>query len=966
MKDKSKKLLVINTNKKPSSTQSSGGTPSGGGFGGVAFDMSDYLLKAVWDRVFELKTDKSGAEYLFSKLPLATQYGITMYADGGELNLPDIYEGIPFDNKSIWYNPETKQVEVLGGNGSSGEGGVSNFWDLNGIPGWITNTKPTYNYSEIKNTPDLSEYVSNEDLKKYVSLNGDETINGLKNFTKGLQIDGLGISKSQDDVIYLDANLVVRGGITMFGTGEDVDVPTIMDALSVDGVNLQVINGVLTFVGEATGGVADSVRWENVIGRPTLLSSFTDDVVAGKYLPLSGGTLTGKLKTQTEAYYANDNWGINLCNSDIIGVNSLYFNDLAQDNAEGIAFARTNGNWDVLRAEDGVLKFAPNYVFNSGTKDAYTIWHSGNDGRGSGLDADLLDGYNEEKFYRPRGRLYGTDVNVLLHNGSYWTAEFTPVTGAYNYGSFLNFNNEGRCTQFYITDGQQAKGTGGRIFFRDSWNAQTSITSRWLEIITNENIGSQTVSKANQLTTARTIWGQLFDGTSDISGSLVIDNPYITWGSLRVGGTSYFGSQVYLFDNASNNANNNSSKLYFAASGYDKGVFLQGLNVASYGRKRLGVFVNNEESYSATTWVEALSVLPNGNVGIGTTSPSVKLDVVGNIQSTGTMYSSSFSAIGDSSKPNLPNINFYDETKYIGFHISYRLNETNKPLRIYYRPDTNTFNQLIDISKDGDISLKSSTASPVTLSTSATECGIAFRTANGGNRGWVGFSNVHGVTLYNYNSASYGIDLLDNGNVAICPTKGNVGIGIGSPSFKLDVKGGVNAQSYGGYNGNTNISSSYRWAIYQWNNELQITRRDSSNTHKGTMAGFDLASGNVVFEAGITMYSDQRKKTILNYVELSLKQIADAPLIEHYYNSDESKTTHVGSIAQYWAEMNDWFCKKDNEGFYTMEIQNAALASAISIARELHRYESKTDKKIRLLQKRIGELEDEIEKLKRA
>lgn len=124
-------------------------------------------------------------------------------------------------------------------------------------------------------------------------------------------------------------------------------------------------------------------------------------------------------------------------------------------------------------------------------------------------------------------------------------------------------------------------------------------------------------------------------------------------------------------------------------------------------------------------------------------------------------------------------------------------------------------------------------------------------------------------------------------------------------------------------------------------------------------------SGNVVVAGGISMYSDQRKKTILNHVELSLKQIADAPLIEHYYNSDQNKTTHVGSIAQYWAGLNDWFCKLDNEGFYTMEIQNCALASAISIARHLEKYESKTDKKIRQLKKRISQLEDELELLKK-
>lgn len=123
-------------------------------------------------------------------------------------------------------------------------------------------------------------------------------------------------------------------------------------------------------------------------------------------------------------------------------------------------------------------------------------------------------------------------------------------------------------------------------------------------------------------------------------------------------------------------------------------------------------------------------------------------------------------------------------------------------------------------------------------------------------------------------------------------------------------------------------------------------------------------NGNMLVNGGITMYSDQRKKTILNNVELSLKQIAEAPLIEHYYNSDEKKTTHVGSIAQYWASMNDWFCKLDSEGYYTMEIQNAALASAISIARELDRYETKTDKDIKKLKKRICELEEEVGRLK--
>mgnify|MGYP003292695718 CR=1 FL=1 len=141
----------------------------------------------------------------------------------------------------------------------------------------------------------------------------------------------------------------------------------------------------------------------------------------------------------------------------------------------------------------------------------------------------------------------------------------------------------------------------------------------------------------------------------------------------------------------------------------------------------------------------------------------------------------------------------------------------------------------------------------------------------------------------------------------------------------------------------------------------------SSNTAEDDTLKFQVdASGNGLFYGGITMYSDIRKKTKLQDVELTLQQIADAPLIEHYYNSDAMRTTHVGSIAQYWAGLNDWFCKKDSEGFYTMEIQNAALASAISIARELVKYETKTDKEIRLLKDEVKRLKKEIKILKSA
>lgn len=193
-----------------------------------------------------------------------------------------------------------------------------------------------------------------------------------------------------------------------------------------------------------------------------------------------------------------------------------------------------------------------------------------------------------------------------------------------------------------------------------------------------------------------------------------------------------------------------------------------------------------------------------------------------------------------------------------------------------------------------------------------------------------------------------------------------------SVSGDMSNVGHIKPSSHHTYDIGSNTNA-FRWIYANWigggtggnlsigaNDETAITIISSLNVGIGVRSPICKlhVNGDILSEGGITSYSDARKKTILNHVELSLKQVADAPIIEYYYNSDEKKTTHVSSIAQYWAKLNDWFCKEDEEGFLMMEIQNAALASAISVARELSRYESKTDKRIR-------ELEKEVEDLKR-
>lgn len=117
-----------------------------------------------WEKLFKPHyddpNDPGKLSWIEAKANMGIQGGVSIFIKGDNINIPTIAEGMPFDNRTIWFNPTTGLIEVISGTGGgSGEGGVSSFWELNGIPAWITFDKPIYFYSEIKNTPDLSVYA---------------------------------------------------------------------------------------------------------------------------------------------------------------------------------------------------------------------------------------------------------------------------------------------------------------------------------------------------------------------------------------------------------------------------------------------------------------------------------------------------------------------------------------------------------------------------------------------------------------------------------------------------------------------------------------------------------------------------------------------------------------------------------------------------------------------------------------
>ena len=103
------------------------------------------------------------------------------------------------------------------------------------------------------------------------------------------------------------------------------------------------------------------------------------NTITSTYLKKTGDVLN----TKGEQY--NGNFGINLNNSDIIGANSITFNDYCESSHEGIRFCRSDvyGKYDAISARNGVFYFSPNGTISTADTTGsfptdYVILHSNN------------------------------------------------------------------------------------------------------------------------------------------------------------------------------------------------------------------------------------------------------------------------------------------------------------------------------------------------------------------------------------------------------------------------------------------------------------------------------------------------------------------------------------------------------------------------------------------------------------
>ena len=335
------------------------------------------------------------------------------------------------------------------------------------------------------------------------------------------------------------------------------------------------------------------------------------------------------LNMANDRYYSNNAYGINMRNSDIIGVNSVYTQDLSDSPTEAILFCRSNGNYDGIRAANGVLYFSNNVVRTTSKYDAeYEVYHKGNLTKLSQLTNDknfvtgsvsgqtitingvsttwqntwrgITDSYSGTSTGTSLSQKGANSLYNALHNGYASSAGNSDTVDGYHASGLLtalsnsdkgisitvggttksvsnisvnyasSAGNADTVDGLHATDGRTFTGT---INWSNNWNDvwsdgtnkhpwygfdhrypntgaySTTITDYFGMTIKTANtlrldygklllngtsIYDINVASATKLQTARSIWGQSFNGTGNVNGTIYINNNNSSNGAIRL------------------------------------------------------------------------------------------------------------------------------------------------------------------------------------------------------------------------------------------------------------------------------------------------------------------------------------------------------------------------------------------------------------------------------------------------
>lgn len=314
--------------------------------------------------------------------------------------------------------------------------------------------------------------------------------------------------------------------------------------------------GYYTELAQSFTGTAGLWHRRNVAGKvsewvPVLDKDNFGTYLGGAYVKKSGDTMTGPLIVQD---------GVRL----VIDNSKVGYLQLGKEVKKGVI---SSFNGDTLTSLD--IRCDKDSV----TINSNKIWHAGNDGVGSGLDADLLDGWhldairrrvwsfenyakNSENEYNPNDIIYGG----MMYNYENMTNWLNMPSG-FSYGSVIRFcpYQKPLLNGMFAWDINHNSTTDvtRKLYFRSNGNVNNVNTwGKWHEVVfTDGNVNS-----ATKLQTSRNLWGRPFDGTANVSGnmtgvgSITMSGSIVMNNSQKITGKHTDGTNMELFHTNTSNS----------------------------------------------------------------------------------------------------------------------------------------------------------------------------------------------------------------------------------------------------------------------------------------------------------------------------------------------------------------------------------------------------------------------------